>query len=198
MSEKFSTKVSKEAPMERYSLSNDHCMWATIALRDWTRTSGDGRVSYCGEIMIHSDYGDYAYSWGSMGSPLKEFLVKINRGYVLNKLSGGETERFDFDKTIEGIKKEVIAERKSGCLDKDEAREIWDEVPTEDRGKDLFVDEMMGCSSEFLNQEPWHHIATSEIPQLAGLWDHLWVPFVAHLRGELETADDTPPDYHPV
>ncbi|BAO88955.1 hypothetical protein [Caballeronia cordobensis] len=185
MSGNFPTKVTKEAPMERYSLSNEHCMWATIALRDWTRESGDGRVSYCGEIMIHSDYGDYAYSWGSMGHPLKEFLTSINRGYVLNKLSGGETERFDFDRTIEGVKKSVIEERRKRWFDKDEAREIWDEIPTEDLGKDMFVHEMMSCRSEFLNQEPWHHIETSEIPQLAGMWDYLWVPFVEHLRTEI-------------
>lgn len=78
-------------------------------------------------LSIQSDYGDYSYRWTSVGKSFKEFLLKIDDNYFMDKLSGGKTE-FDFDKTRKSIKLDIIRYRKSSDIDEETAREAWDDL----------------------------------------------------------------------
>ncbi|KVO11762.1 hypothetical protein [Burkholderia ubonensis] len=179
----MTTQVTKEQPIERYSLRGDHGVWATIALRGWEATSASGDVHHCGEILINSDYGNYAYAWGSMGCPLKQFLIEIDRGYLLNKLAGLSLYEFDFDASVERVKREILQQRRDGSLDRDEAREAWNDIPSDNQGKDLFINELFRI--DCLGEEPWHFAKERERPELGGFYKHVWTPFTEHLRAEL-------------
>jgi hypothetical protein len=178
----MTTTITKEPPMERYSLRGEHGCWATIALRGWERPSTSG-IMHGGEILINSDYGNYAYSWGNMGSTLKWFLVSIDRGYLLDKLAGLSLYEFDFDASVARVRREIIRERRDRSIDAEEAREAWHQIPCEDCGKDLFINALFGC--EPLGDEPWHFVEQRERPALVGFYDHVWMPFVEHLRAEI-------------
>ncbi|MBJ9658822.1 hypothetical protein I5588_30335 [Burkholderia multivorans] len=179
----MTTQVTKEPPMERYSLRGDHGVWATIALREWETTREHGGVHHCGEILINSDYGNYAYSWGNMGAPIKQFLAHIGRDYLLDKLAGLSRFEFDFDASVAAVKREILQQRRDGSLDRDEAREAWNDIPADNQGKDLFIHELFRIDS--LGEEPWHFVEDRERPCLAGFWTHVWVPFAQHLHAEL-------------
>ena len=94
----MTVKVTKST-CEVYRLkSNKPYWWAIITLDEET-----------GTFSVHSDYGDYAYSWTSRGKgiSLKEFLIRLEKddNYLMEKLSNGKRE-FDLDKTIEAIEKD--------------------------------------------------------------------------------------------
>lgn len=180
--------VTKQPPMERYDVHTARGEWAaTIALRGWEREGNSGPL-HAGEIMINSDYGTYSASWGNMGSPIKRFLTQIDRGYILNRLAEGSVDRFDFDKTIDGIRKRLLEERRKRWMDHDEARAIWDEIPSDEGSEDILIMRLMDCDSEFLNTEPWQYMEHSEKPMLTGFHREVWIPFTDHLRTELANA----------
>ena len=81
--------------VEQYSLRQLAGWWAII-------TVDEGK----GLLSIQSDYGDYAYYWSSPGMPFKKFLLSIDDGYLMNKLSGGVSE-FLLKETVEAIKKDI-------------------------------------------------------------------------------------------
>lgn len=60
-----------------------------------------------GKIIISdSSYGyNFSYFWGSMGSTLKEFLLSINSGYFVNKLSTRHQGGVCLKRTMRTIKK---------------------------------------------------------------------------------------------
>ncbi|WP_186066010.1 hypothetical protein [Burkholderia gladioli] len=179
----MATTVTKEEPMERYRLSGgDNWAWATIALRSWERPT-DGGFYYCGEILINSDYGNYAQCWGNMGSPLKKFLVSIGRDYLLDKLAPHSRFEFDFEGSVANVKRDIIESRRSGDLTNGQARYAWNEIPEENQGKDLFVSRLLDIPC--LGDEPWHLLESRECPQITGFYTHIWLPFVEALRAEL-------------
>lgn len=46
-----------------------------------------------GKIIIADDWsGAFTYTWGSMGSGIKEFILSINNGYFANKLTSDDYE----------------------------------------------------------------------------------------------------------
>ncbi|AGO47542.1 hypothetical protein Phi4:1_gp009 [Cellulophaga phage phi4:1] len=63
---------------------------------------GEGR----GKIIIANTQGyNFSYFWGSMGSNLKDFLLRINESYFLGKLSSSSQGNFSGKKTVTAIRK---------------------------------------------------------------------------------------------
>jgi hypothetical protein len=180
----MSTIVTKEPPMERYRLRDAATWaWATIALRDYQRSANDATILHGGEILINSDFGNYAYSWGNMGCPLKQFLCGLDRGYIIDKLANGREYEFDFDGSVVLVKKEIIKQRREHDLDTIDARLAWEEIPTDRCSQDMFIHRLFDCKP--LGREPWCFTTTREKPRFTAFHKHVWLPFIEHLRAEI-------------
>lgn len=194
-------RVTKDTTGETYRIRTAGHEWATIVLFGWQATGNDGTPRECGEILIHSGFGQWAYSWGHLGVPFKRFLLKAERGYIATKFMGADAYKFDGRLTVLELRKRLLRWRREGQLNTEEARQLWDyieerEVELESSTHD-FVGVMQQAETELVAtkavlrfaQEPWEHLATSLDIQFAGFWREVWPVFLEQLRAErLETA----------
>lgn len=183
--------LTKDLGFETYRIRADH-EYATICLRAWPR--GD---HFCGEILIHSSFGNWAYQWGACANPFKRFLLGADFDYVFTKFMGTELRVFDGDASFRAIKRRVLAWRHRGDLDKEVAREAWNELADqrEDAERSIygFVDAMNDIVERVnrkrvqeMLHEPWDLAETRYDSGAVGFWREIWPHFVAQLRVELE------------
>ena len=180
------TIVQKEPPMERYSLRNSGTWaWASIALRDYQRPNNTGEVLHGGEILINSDFGNYAYSWGNLGSPLKQALCGMDRSYVIKKFTNDDSTEFDFDASLKAAKQDIRRSRKEHEITRAAAQEAMDDLPGQDDGQDQFIRRLWDMDLYKDGDPPTWCIRKRERPQITGFYEHVWIPFIAHLRTEI-------------
>ena len=89
--------------------------WATII------------VGSDGFFAAVSDYGNYAFRWGSPGvDDFRKFLLLAEQSpdYFISKLSP-HPYPYDGQKTLAAVKAYLLQERRNGNLDKETAREEW-------------------------------------------------------------------------
>ena len=92
-----------------------------------------------GRISVQSTYGNYTDMWSraGRGTPtLKEFLSRTDDSYIMQNF--GKRDWFDKDRTLRELKLIVLASRRKTkkfrpydfdvSLDKDEARECWEQI----------------------------------------------------------------------
>lgn len=175
--------------------------WATIVVFGWEATGCDGRPRECGEILIHSDFGSWANSWGHMGVPVKQFLRGLSSDYLASKLMGSEAYTFDGALTVRELRQRLLTWRKVTDLTKDEARALWDYIYNHEGELETsevdFVNTMQDARHELVCtaqvrsflQDPWEHIAHSMDRRFQGFWEHVWPEFVSQLRQELAEAE---------
>lgn len=178
--------VTKQPPMERYEIIDEHGQWAAnIALREWQRPNNRDDLLHGGEIMINSDYGAYAYSWGNMGSPLKQFLCRIGRDYVIDKFTNGRDTEFDFDASLVAAKKEILRMSEDCEITSAEAQEAMEDLPGENEGQDQFIRRLWHMELFTDGDPPTEFVKEREIPQITGFYKYVRIPFTDHLRTEL-------------
>lgn len=152
---------------------------------DWTYA--DIHISNDGSLMIRSDYGDYAYKWGSFGNDFKNFLIGIGNDYLINKLGCGNGYIFDYDSTINSIKKEIIKYKRENK--KEDAREIWEEIESLDPtdNKEIFFMVIMNTKYfEILCFNDPYNIPIEYMvnPQLNSFLKEIWPCFIEELKKE--------------
>ena len=82
-------------------------------------------VHELGIVHAQTDWGDYCYRWGCIGSDtLEEFLIGLDRYYIGSKFCGKPKE-LDEDAIKKEIKKDIVKLRREGTLDSDIARECY-------------------------------------------------------------------------
>lgn len=141
-----------------------------------------------GEIQIRSDFGDWSFYWGSCGSSFKEFLQRLDIGYVARKF--GEDSYFDFDKTISWYKQDLIEFRREESISAEKAREIYDQIKeAEDEGfternafQTRIYSSMESLSSYLMDGD----MGVIEIisPRFNNFWDGPWKKFMEQLKEE--------------
>ena len=191
-------RVTVDTSGQTYRVRTARHEWATIVLFGWQATGNDGTPRECGEILINSGFGQWAYSWGHLGVPFKRFLLKAERDYIATKFMAADAYKFDGQLTVRELRLRLLRWRKEGRLNKDEARQLWDyieqnEFELESSMHD-FVGAMQQADTELIStkavirflQEPWEHIVTSLDIQFAGFWREVWPVFLDQLRSEIE------------
>ena len=147
-------KVSKGIEKYRIRLDTDDelyysCIWADIYLDsdNWT-------------LMAVSDCGDYSHCWGyEKGRTFKQFLSKLNRTYLLSKIA--KEDQFDFYETMKNLLCQLFEARKSGSVDKQTARAIYN-----------YITEIDNCDDVTLFNEISSHWETSDF------YDNAWESFI--------------------
>jgi len=80
-----------------------------------------------GIVHAQTDWGDYCYRWGCIGSDtLEEFLTDLDRYYIGIKFCGKPKE-LDEDAIKKEIKKDIIKLRREETIDPDVARECYND-----------------------------------------------------------------------
>lgn len=100
--------------------------WADAFVREWPRG---------GSISIQSSFGDFAYTWTSIGSDtFRTFLRSLNFEYFMGKACPKDFREFDLDLTVQGIRENLLKARRQGDLSKEDARTCWSEIEEEISG----------------------------------------------------------------
>ena len=191
--------VTRDTTGDVYRIRATH-EWATIVVFGWQATGNDGTPRECGEVLVNSSFGQWAYSWGHMGVSVKRFLIGAERGYMAGKFMAADAYKLDGPLSVRELRARIIAWRKCDDFTKIEARTAWDyleerEVELEANTHD-FVGAMQQAETELVMsrglrrffQEPWEHLQTSLDIQFQGFWREIWPVFVAALRRELEAS----------
>lgn len=94
---------SSSEPCEVYSARFDACGWAIIFLHEQS-----------GTVAIHSDYGDWVFSWPANGRgerTIKEFICEAGFDYLAGKFEHGKEREFDLEATkkrlVEGLNETI-------------------------------------------------------------------------------------------
>lgn len=188
--------------------------WATICANGCQAKGCDDQPREIGEILIYSSYGSWAYQWGHIGQPFKEWLAKADDpGYIAGKLLGSKARVFDGEKTVRELRRSLLEWRRQGDIIKADARAIWEFIGEHDSemesSADLFCERMFNCMSRadwpprngrysdagpergarhFL-EEPWERIRTTMDRDFANFWIVIWPIFQQQLQLELMSAD---------
>jgi len=82
-----------------------------------------------GKIIIECYGQSWSSYWGGMGDrTISQFFCSCDNGYLIGNLSSINSMIPDWGGLPDHVKKEVIKIRRDGEFDKDQAREIWDEI----------------------------------------------------------------------
>lgn len=80
-----------------------------------------------GYFSTVSDWGNYAFWWGSPGMEFRAFVAQLERqaDYVCSKLAQ-RSEWYDAAGTLKGIKRHILDGRREGSMTKEQAAKEWE------------------------------------------------------------------------
>lgn len=173
---------------DRYTVRNNG-EYAAIFVNGWSE-AGEKSARHLGEIAIHSSFGSWAYQWSACGMPFREFLVKLDRGYLLGKLGGASAYVFDGEAAMKRAYRKVTEARRRREIERGDARDLWDalvDVHDDARsGSTMFVHLLSGIDDGHkIFAEPWYMVEQMENPDISGFLRDLWPEFVSVIRAEL-------------
>lgn len=144
-------------------------------------------------VSTTGSYGEYGYHWNATGPDPRAFLQHVSFEYVAGKFKGNNAYVFDKQTQETAMKRELLAMRRSEAIDKEEAREVWDEVEaimTESNTSNEFIRELYERDHAFdvLYDSDHGAVQAAEMPdpQLVGFWRDVWKPLMAHLKSTTE------------
>jgi hypothetical protein len=177
-------KRAEAATIETYRFWFEGSGWAFFQLDELT-----------GTVAIHSDWGDFTHSWPRHGrKSLKHFLAEGDEDYFARKFHYGIDDVFSPEKSLARIRAEIIDGRKTYRLDREEARELWDQAGDleNESSSDLFLERMPCELGDFL-EEPWHYGVFERPHSFTFLVERLLPFFMEWLRANVLCTPSTPP-----
>lgn len=116
-------------------------------------------IDETGMFNCQSSFGNFNYKWYSFGDNFKEFLSRLDDGYLLNKLCN--RSYFNAYEYIQDSKRTIIKKRRDYNLTGEQARTLWTffdkTVDSCNDSVDIIRNEFYCNSdlSEILGPEPW-------------------------------------------
>lgn len=182
--------------MEEYTCKKSTCERYDIRLKEgygWAIVTIDENG---GLFNAQSDYGSYSYSWPCHGrDSFKHFILELveDKSYFLGKVANDKF--YYMEKTEKAWKEEVIRARREGELDKDQARELWDEIVDFDYTSDTSLQHQ--CYENYIVLkyycEPWYSfdIIHSYSPQ-AHAFSNIIMPILGEIiKKEIEQINNS-------
>lgn len=165
-------KITEEPSITYRIRGLGHFGWADITIREW---EGGGSFD------CQSDYGNYAYQWGAIGSrTFKQFLCSLDKDYFLKKTRPKDYLEFDASATCKAIRQDIIERRRNGYVTKEKARECWYDVQCLDdytiRESDFFYKLETTVIGEVLYSHDFSAIPTHKRynPECDAFWEKVW------------------------
>lgn len=142
-----------------------------------------------GRIQIASDFGSWQNYWAGCGTSFKEFLTRLDMHYFAGKV--GESNWFDFDKTILRYKEFVLSERRSDLMEADKARKMFAEIKLlQENGATDFIQIMRNDCPVLMEQfDHCPDTSTDVSPQFRKFWEMVWSAFMAEIKSELAAVN---------
>lgn len=138
-------------------------------------------------LAITSSFGDFGYHWSHCGpGPWHDFLAKLDREYAMTKLMGADYKVVDFHTTAGDALEAIIEMRRQGDLNREEARESWNEIQSS-----MLHDETVGQLIERLSSTPafqddyYERVRHVPNPQAVGFWEKIWTPWIEQLAARM-------------
>ncbi len=192
--------IVREQPGEVVTLFSVRAGWEWASI--FVRPLDEGA-----EVVAHSSFGTYGYTWGSMGGDWRKFLSSCTREYAMRKMAGQAYDvPLDRDEFIMAMRDAVDDEEKHiidawGIVDSDQERRLnlcRDALGEEWGWEDVPLDALFWHFNETANGAPYamelYETKMTKInPQVAGFWETIWTPFADHLRPETQTKADRAP-----
>lgn len=162
--------------------------YGSFYLREGVECSDQRQYHWC-ELTCNTSFGVVGHYWGSMGMPASRFLAKIDRGYAINKLWGAAAKVFDSDEAMRDVRRAILQERRDDSINREEARERWDELAYENPDSEFDFRELVYNTGWLYKHlcEGGGPMGMVSNPQAEGFWSTLWASFISQLR-----ADETP------
>lgn len=160
--------------------------WAIIFLDEKT-----------GTLSIHSDFGNWAYSWHSIGcATLKQFLTECDDDYLCRKFCGSK-EFVNVKKTIKEIRREILEKRENDEISKELARNAFEELKnvslisctTNDFYNEIML-EHVHISRVFEHETEYIPIVTEYESSIICFMDRIWPIFVEILKSEISEGKE--------
>jgi hypothetical protein len=140
-----------------YQFSRSGPGWARIFITDK------------GQFIAASDYGGFEHWWGAVGGDKNQpyllrtlaFIAGVEKdpGYFIRKLCYGKKDVYDGVSTLKSIKQYIIESRQDESLDRETARELWDEFEYYDiEGNEYDFNRWMDAVQHL--DEPWEFRCT--------------------------------------
>jgi hypothetical protein len=148
--------VSKST-IEKLTITDlEHFDAIAVMIEPYTPTSG--------KVTITQFNKAWSYYWSHAGRPIKEFFLKCDKGYLIDKFCPFLREEID-DDDEDGLwpvlKKEILRKRKEGGITKRQARDLWDDAI----GVDCWSRERL--FSEVFGDEFWYRYPKKSNPEYA-------------------------------
>lgn len=175
----------KKTSADVYAYHGDRSLWAIITVDEPHLL-----------LSISSDFGNWSYRWHDPGGPFKEFLVRLEKDYLIGKLSKGTTE-FDVHRTVDSLK-EFLKQKMDRVSPEDYERSsafLCDRAGGADTVEELMQMMQDDPDSEILEEvfegPDFYPVITHACYKPPGLvesfFDQIWAPlFVPKLKQELE------------
>lgn len=138
-----------------------------------------------GLVVVHGDLGTYVHSWPPSHRPnrtLHEFLARITFDQFMTKASTIPHMEFDRTATLDQMRRELLADRRSGRLNRIEARKLWDLIQEdlEDVGDEReFIEAIWrdrDLSARYYDGDP-PYVAQRVRIIARRFWDEVWETF---------------------
>lgn len=168
-----------------YHVSNGYD-GASIFLRYWPRDDGGSS----GYISVVGSFGSFGHYFGNTGGDFRAFLCGCDRYYLTGKFFGLQARVFDCDKTVEALKRRLIAWRRDNTINREDAREMFDAVNEAggNNSEEAFWMQLSGDMPRFYDLEIYMLGERVMNPQAVGFFDDIWPGFVAELQSELQAV----------
>lgn len=163
--------------------------WARIFVQSGLRAKArqDDSDTWWVCVAVISDWGNFGHLWSHCGAPPERFLARLERGYAMGKFLGEKLMEYDGEETLRNVKRWLIERRREHDLDKEQAREAWNEVCLTD---DIIEGDINGLvrvvhelaiPARAQHDDPWELAAKRINPQAEDFWRWAWPPFVEAL-----------------
>lgn len=145
-----------------------------------------------GTVAIHSDYGDWVYSWPApgRGTPtLKEFLCGGSYDYLACKFEQGRKEKYDHDATVRKWRDTLLAEaqdEKPITWNDDRARAMVDWLEEEaPHDPALLIERLTDDWKELLGENAYEELVYDREPRFYWLRDGVLPALVDEIKKTL-------------
>ncbi len=146
--------------------------------------SGGGTARYWAQLTCNTPFGVVGTFFGSMGAPAAEFLRRCNKGYILGRLWGLQTEVYDGAVAERELRKLILRDRYAVDLTAEEARELWDEVNAAEFDTEYHFQALVYGNSHLYQYFSEGGGSDYKVPnpQAEGFWKLLWPGFLTDLQ----------------
>jgi hypothetical protein len=162
--------------MKSYEINNNG-EWATVALEIGDKSA---------QVIAHTSYGEYAYTWTATGDNPIGFLKRISFDYAMTKFKG-RYEVYDRDAQSIYLENEVKEYAQRENIE-DDLKEDYLAQAEEVSGSAINTTEFMMLLERsdlleviFEGDYSCVDIKTKPDPQCVGFWEEIWKPLMESL-----------------